>query len=307
MFKRKKRAQIVNTVPMLVGRRNGVNIAFDHYETFRIEVPHYSMRIGVTADVRYGDSHTSVTPSDIILFIHGLGCSRESWHAARQVSVLNEFTLCAVDLPGHGDSTIAANANLMTHTDVIAQVIEAIDPMRKSRVIVVGHSMGGVIGLLYSQFYGNVLGFINIEGNVTVNDCQLSKDISNQSVDDFVSSGFYKLVLSLTASSDTSLHTWGTWLDMCDPRTIHESATSLYGWSRDDVILNMLNDIPNTVYYYGRRSAASRIPDLEKIKSHVDTQEIAGAEHFPMIDDPKQLFMSIGWWCRTIANSDNDM
>ncbi len=42
---------------------------------------------------------------EVIVFIHGLGCSKESFDAAFDFPQFNDFSLLAVDLVGFGDSS----------------------------------------------------------------------------------------------------------------------------------------------------------------------------------------------------------
>lgn len=81
-----------------------------------------------------------------VVLIHGVGLRAEAW--ARQIETLSvQFSVTAVDMPGHGESLLLdQNATLTAYTDVIADVVQR-------RSVVIGHSMGAMIALDLAQRY----------------------------------------------------------------------------------------------------------------------------------------------------------
>lgn len=78
-----------------------------------------------------------------VVLIHGVGLRSESW--ARQVPALAErFTVIAVDLPGHGESTpFDAQPTLADYAGRIAEVIDR----HVGPAVIAGHSLGALIAL----------------------------------------------------------------------------------------------------------------------------------------------------------------
>lgn len=78
-----------------------------------------------------------------IVLIHGVGLRSESW--ARQIPALAErFTVIAVDLPGHGQSTpFDTQPALADYADRIAEVIDR----QAGPVVIAGHSLGALAAL----------------------------------------------------------------------------------------------------------------------------------------------------------------
>ncbi len=85
---------------------------------------------------------------DLIVFLHGIGCAKESFADAFDSPALTGFSLCAFDLPGHGSSSRMSVYSLQSYADVTVQAVNA---LAAKRVFVVGHSMGGAVGLLAAE------------------------------------------------------------------------------------------------------------------------------------------------------------
>ena len=90
-----------------------------------------------------------------LLFVHGLGASMETWRACRAL-LQDRYRVLAVDLPGHGRSTIAAEPSEYTRDRVLQHldhVVSALD----DRPVFVGHSLGGYLTLAFAATRPDVL------------------------------------------------------------------------------------------------------------------------------------------------------
>lgn len=74
----------------------------------------------------------------IFLFIHGAGGTQSKWRKVREqlVEVNSDF----IDLPGHGTNDGHPAASIGEYANILSQSIH-------QDTIIVGHSMGGLIGI----------------------------------------------------------------------------------------------------------------------------------------------------------------
>jgi pimeloyl-ACP methyl ester carboxylesterase len=97
----------------------------------------------VAADLYYHvyaeDTSTSRSP---IVLIHGAGGNHLYWPP--EVRRLPGFTVYALDLPGHGESSGSGQQSIEAYTQSILAWMDAIE---LTPAVLVGHSMGGAIAL----------------------------------------------------------------------------------------------------------------------------------------------------------------
>lgn len=119
--------------------------------------------------------HRSGCSGLTVWFIHGLGDWSNVWKSAFLHPALQNWNLYTVDLPGFGRTPAIDESawNVEQLTTWLETVIQ--ETVKNQQVVLVGHSMGGVIAtLLASRCLINVVGLVNIEGNLTEADCFLS-------------------------------------------------------------------------------------------------------------------------------------
>jgi pimeloyl-ACP methyl ester carboxylesterase len=90
----------------------------------------------------------------LLLLLHGMGATRHVWQPMLEIAPARwKGSWIAPDLRGHGASPHAASYALGLHAADVAELVLACGAW--SEIVVVGHSMGGVIALaLASQWFG---------------------------------------------------------------------------------------------------------------------------------------------------------
>jgi pyruvate dehydrogenase E2 component (dihydrolipoamide acetyltransferase) len=79
-----------------------------------------------------------------LVFLHGFGGDLLTWHFCL-VAFTSRFRVIALDLPGHGRSTMDVGSG--TLAEMVDWVEAALDALAIDRAHVVGHSMGGKIAI----------------------------------------------------------------------------------------------------------------------------------------------------------------
>merc|ERR1712070_189782 len=106
--------------------------------------------------------------TDVVLFLHGLGCCKENFHATIADPRLQGLKRIAVDLPGHGNSKQLGLGccGMEAMADLVRKSLLE-HASTGTALHIVAHSMGGAPGLLVAENPPfPVSSFLNVEGNL---------------------------------------------------------------------------------------------------------------------------------------------
>ncbi|MEM6795493.1 MAG: alpha/beta hydrolase [Acidobacteriota bacterium] len=246
--------------------------------------------------LRLGDPEARGT----ILYIHGLGESALCFEALVSDPRLAGWAHLAPDLLGYGRSTWPARPRSVTdHADDLAELIRGCPELVAAgdRLVLLGHSMGGVIGLELIRRLGRrrVACFLNVEGNVTLDDCGFSSRAAGHSESDWLEGGGYaRFVDAVFTLSDGTPATesaavaraYGASVLFADPRTLLLNSEDLVRESRAETLAGRYAEagVP-TVYLHGRpRGTGERSLGQLAAAGLAETRGFAPAGHWPFLD-----------------------
>ena len=100
-------------------------------------------------NMAYWDSKPEANPTDpAIVFIHGHLSNKQFFTSQRDSSLLNEYRLIFLDLPGYGESDAPSDPEKVYswpgYADSVAELVQSLG---LKNIIVVGWSLGGHVGL----------------------------------------------------------------------------------------------------------------------------------------------------------------
>ena len=237
------------------------------------------------------------------VFVHGLGASKNSFDCCFDMESFSGFTLATIDLPGCGESgwpedfsyTMKAKANL---------VLEWVKDLGLTQIILVGHSMGGVICLYMAEALGaKAKAFVNLEGNLGRNDCTFSARVAAGRRGEFETKGFeqFKTDLEKAVQEDASIGLDNYYHNVikADPRGLYLSSASLVKEScRGNLKERFVNLSLKKWYVFGERSvnpATRHFLEERDVPYFIVPQ----SGHFMMDDQPTlfyhMLFRALGY------------
>lgn len=225
---------------------------------------------------------------ELVLLIHGLGCTKDSFEQVVKYQELKKFSLLAYDLIGFGDSSKPQDFTyqLEEQAEIIHLLLEKLHP---KKVHIVAHSMGGAIGLLLTEKIATKLvSFVNIEGNLIKEDCGLlSRKTISVSFKEFKNNLFEELITTMAGSKESGARLWAKWAAKSDPVAFYRSAGSLVKWSDSGNLIKKFKAlrVPK-IYVYGAKNSQM------KILSYLDSISkipISNSGHFVMTDNPREF------------------
>lgn len=85
-----------------------------------------------------------------LLLLHGWSFDKSIW--SYQIDEFaRDFSLITLDLPGHGESTLAANS------DIVSDLYHVVCALRRQKINIIGHSFGGFLALQFAAQYADVV------------------------------------------------------------------------------------------------------------------------------------------------------
>ena len=170
-----------------------------------------------------------------------------------------------------------------------------IKELNLDKIHLIGHSMGGAVGLLlYQEIKPIVKSFVCLEGNLISEDCMGSRTAINYSLEDFQREGFNRLKSEISKDSNESslerdsLKLYLECLSKSDSYAFYKSSESLVEWSDSGKLLELFMGLNIPKYYvFGDKNENS--PTVE-ILSAVEKIEISDAGHAMMNDNPQEFY-----------------
>jgi pimeloyl-ACP methyl ester carboxylesterase len=229
------------------------------------------------------------TGEELMLFVHGLGCSKDSWREAWSHGALSGRSLLAFDLPGFGSSPRPADFDyaLKTHAELLAAVIDA---NASRRICLVTHSMGGAIAMLLpAGAAGRISSLVLVEGRLCASSCGFATEASSVSFEQFDSVTYPRFRRRMRVDPRAAFD-----LDRADRLAFYRSSCSLVDWASGDELLRRFASFgcPRAYVYGADNRHLEELADLGPGLVH----EIGEAGHFVMNDCPDAFYEWLGAW-----------
>jgi len=100
-----------------------------------------------------------------LVFVHGSGGDHSLW-IKQYTKFKDEFNIAVIDLPGHGQSSGKGEQDVSLYVEWVKRLLES---LALKKPVVIGHSLGAAISLVFAIQYGEMLsGVVPVGGGVTM-------------------------------------------------------------------------------------------------------------------------------------------
>ncbi len=249
--------------------------------TSRINLVYRGVSLGVSYDLRRGGKGS-------IVFIHGLGACKDCFRDVWGFPGYGRYTILTFDLPGFGGSDRPREFSYsMEDQAAVSRLL--VQELGLKQINLVGHSMGGAIGLLLAaEIRPDAASYICLEGNLISEDCTGSRAAVSYSLADFEREGFQALKSNISDSAD-ALFTGC--LSRSDPHAFYRSSESLVKWSDSGKLLELFLELEvKKSYIFGELN--KNAPVVRRLTS-VPKLMIPSAGHAMMTDNPRRFYKDL--------------
>ncbi|KAH8592176.1 Alpha/Beta hydrolase protein [Bisporella sp. PMI_857] len=254
------------------------------HERLRLEID------GILVDLALFRRIGNSTP---ILFLHGWGSSKEDYVDIRLHTAFSGQPFLAYDAPGCGE-TWCEDLSKVNIGFLVKTAQAVLRHFQIPEYHVVGHSMGGLTALELAHSNPKAIrSFVNIKGNLTPEDCFISRQIFDRQsedmdefLDDFIlrcrQSPFYSTALYAASIRQR--------VQVGAIKGIFESMVRLSD-SGDLLSKFLIFSFPRTFMFGEQYASLSFLPELKA--AGVELAEIPSSGHFPMYSNPVAMWFTI--------------
>lgn len=236
-----------------------------------------------------GAMHLRERPGDpTVLWLHGLGESGRCFEAIAAHPALAGAGALIPDLPGYGRTERPARP--MSLVEVADHVASWLEARGAPPVVVVGHSMGGVIGVhLAERHPARVSRLVDVDGNVSIGDCTYSGRAAAFDDAAFAARGFAEMTAYVDdrARFDAAHASYAISIRLADPATFLRHARDLVAESEPETMAGRLAALTVPVTYIaGAPGGACPRSRALLDGAGIATVAIEPAGHWPFVDQP---------------------
>lgn len=250
-------------------------------------------QIVITEDITLS-YYYSVGEKDLtLLFLHGLGSSKEDY---LQISYYNKLIvnkIIILDLVGHGESSKPPNFSysMDDQAKILYQLLERLS--LKNNIVLVAHSMGGPIAVSLAELLSDrVVGMIYAEGNIDVGDCFFTKFVIDSfSLEKWEEIGFEQSLAEIRKDPDFA--DFAVSFAKAGAITTFKSSEDLVRVSIEDTLLDRLIQLSIPILAIFGAKNKDKFSSEKKLRSKFPIKYIPEAGHGMMVDNPRVFFETI--------------
>lgn len=258
----------------------------NEFEEFTIPLKIEDTQLNISAISRNGTKPP-------IVFLHGFGSTKEDYADIVRQDSLKGYPFLAYDAPGCGESD-CDKLDKITIAFLVETALKVLDNAQIEQFHLVGHSMGGLTALMLAHRHPDrVLSFTDIEGNISPEDCFLSRQIVDYPATN--AQEFFDHFLERTRQSPayaSALYA-ASLKHKVRTEAVSPIFSSMVDLSDNSDLMNKFLNLPfPKMYMYGTQNKAlSYLNDIQS--KGVRLSEIPECGHFPMYSNAPKMWSEI--------------
>lgn len=230
-----------------------------------------------------------------IVFLHGFGSTKEDYADIALYPEFDDHPFLAYDAPGCGQ-TICGDLSQVSIPLLVDTALAMLAHVGFERFHLVGHSMGGLTALMLAdRCPDRVLSFTNIEGNISPEDCFLSRQINQFPEDD--ADRFFEHFIERTRQApafSSALYATGL-RHKVRAQAVRGIFRSMVDLSDHGGLMDRFLRLPcPKTFMYGEQNRHLSYLDFIQLQG-VRLAEIPHCGHFPMYSNPVAMWDSISF------------
>ena len=230
---------------------------------------------------------------DPVIFLHGLGSTKEDFADAAFRPALCDRHLLGLDFPGFGETE--CDDTSIVDVPFLVETLEALlKKMAVTRCHLVGHSMGGLVAQLAAERLGPAVRVIvSIEGNLTPQDFLFSRCVEQFPHDPHGLLG--ELFERARAANFPGAALYATGLrHKLDPAILPGLLRSLVAISDTPGLIDRFVDLTCRRSLLVGQASVTSLSYLDWLRARsVPVRFIAESGHFPMYSNPQAMWAAI--------------
>ena len=245
--------------------------------------------IGKELNVAYTQRIVGKDNKPYIVFVHGFGSSKEFFRFAFEDPSLSEYSLISLDLIGFGESTKHDRFSYEISNQA-AIMIQVLNKLEVHSFHLCTHSMGGLVAMeMINQSPPQVLSFINLEGNLTLDDCLITGKILEYPLEDFLASERVKFEKSLL-----EFPSYLKEFRKASSIALYKSADDTVRLSSNPRLIEDFIDLPNKkCFIYGEKNKGTFPAEAILRNNNVPVLYINESDHGMAEQNPTHLYSTI--------------
>ena len=229
-----------------------------------------------------------------IVFIHGFGSAKEHFRYAFEAPSLDKFSLITLDLVGFGQSR-GPDGFGYGMKDQATVVLRVLNKLESGAFHLCAHSMGGLVAMHMAETEpGRVLSLVDMEGNLTPEDCFISGKVAEGTFEAFAEHGREKLERTFreTGREDPGMAEYADSFATASTVALYKSACHTVEESSTPLV-ERLARIRNACFIYGERNRELYPGEALLRTAGVPIFYIENAGHSMATENPQQLYRVI--------------